>query len=171
MEIEFLSVTIRRFGQALEQFERAGEVVDRLHIGRTLDGSFAGALPMRDRRYRLTGLRIVMREQFRFAVRDLGMFPHQRLGDRAMQPLPLAMQQPLVCCISDQGVLEDIALRDRRTATEHQLGRHEIVERRPQLNFVEHNDGREQISREIAADHRRHLSDLLGWAKTVETSD
>ena len=92
----------------------------------------------------------------------------QHRRDPSVQDLPAGLEQRLIRGVLDQGVLEAVGGLGRSAAAEDQLGSDQLVERGAQMLFRPIGDRRKQLVRELAADDRPDLGDLLDRREAVE---
>src|SRR5262249_45234739 len=111
----------------------------------------------------------VMRHELRLCLCQLGELALERIGDTAMQLLAPPPQQARVCCILEQGVLEDIRGIRRLAAAKDQSSARKLLQRRLQSIAGNRCHAREQAIREFATDSRSDLGNLLDRAEPIET--
>ena len=83
-------------------------MANRLDVRRAFDGYLSRSLPIGDGLYTQARLGVVLRQQLRLRLADLGKARLHHLGNMLMVPLAGTAQQRLIGRVLDQRVLEEI---------------------------------------------------------------
>ena len=103
---------------------------DRLRVRRARHGALARDLPVADGQFDQSGLRVVMRYDFRLLLRDVGKALYQRIADALVVAAAGALEKRLVGGVLHERVLEGVARACPEPTTVRQPRLNERVERR-----------------------------------------
>ena len=112
-----------------------------------------------------------MGHQLRMRFDNLRKVLVQRIGDLAVEPQALAVQQTRVSCFLHERMLEDIRRIRRLAAGKDQFRRAQLSECRLQRSAGSRRDGGEQAIREFTPEGGTDLCDLLNGGEPIETRD
>jgi hypothetical protein len=108
LEPERCPSACRILGTRFQQFERLGQMPDRLGVGGTLDGALACLSQVVDGAFREPGLDQMMRQKLGLSLHGFGEALFESIGNAVMKLLPLAAHEGAVGRVLNQGVLEYI---------------------------------------------------------------
>ena len=107
--------------------DRACELLYRFRERRALQRALPRLAPPFDRRFGESSLREMMRQQFRLGCCPGREAVAQRFGNMAVQDLPSALEEVLISCVLDEGVLETVVRFRRKTSDQRNVGISEPV--------------------------------------------
>ncbi len=145
VKFELLSLTFGVVRQQRQLIQSLLKLRGRFRHRRAGDGPLAGLSPISDGFFNEPGLGVMLREELRLSVHQLGGMSFECLGDLRVQLLASAAQQAAVCRVLHQRVLEAIDRFGRCAALEHQLGSDEASESGLQLVLGKTGDGMQQL--------------------------
>src|SRR5262249_29733789 len=108
LHIQLLTAALGTVRHGFERLQPFAEVCHRFDIGRALESTPACLCKEGNRLFYESCLHIVMGQEFRLCLDCLRKARHQHLRNALMVLLPGALEQRLVCCLLNKGMLETI---------------------------------------------------------------
>src|SRR5262249_37410668 len=105
---QLLLGTLGSVRQRFEQSQRCREIVNSLDIRRTPNGPLTRSLPVGNSLLYESSLRVMLCQQFRLRLDQVGKPCLQYLGNTLVILLPRALEQRLIGCVLDEGMFKHI---------------------------------------------------------------
>jgi hypothetical protein len=148
--------------------QAGGDVADRFRHGRAFEGLRAGLLPPDECLAREAGLGTVAREQFGFALGLAGELLFKNLRYDPVEFAAAGLEQRLVGCVLNQGVLEQVRRLRGAPLGKQDLRLDQLGQLAAQLRFIQGANGAEQLIGKLAAKGRRDLDHVANAAHAIE---
>ncbi len=168
LQVELQPVPLGGLGQARHRQQATLKLSEPLLPGAAAKRPNRRLAPGVHRFARLAGLAEVVGEQVRSSLGLAGEACLQGLGDAAVQQLARTPQQGAVGDILDQGVLEHIGRVRPRAPAENQVRLDQLAQGVVEVGVRALGDRRQHGPRELPADGRADLRDLLDRRQAVE---
>src|SRR5262245_1956903 len=140
----------------------------RLFQRRVRQRAVSGDRQITDRLCHVARLSAMTRNELGLVLGDLRELTFEGFGDSGMKRTSWLAQQRAVSRIPYEHMLERVRRVRRVTLPEQQTSRNKTVKRRLQLRLRLAHDRSQQGMRELAADRRPDLRQLLSGAESVE---
>ena len=159
---------MRGIRQSAKQFQAPPRVVGGFEVGGALQRPPSGGLPIGNGLLDQAGLGVVLRQQLRSGVDDLGKVGFQSGGDALVVLLAGALQKRLVGGVLDESVLEAVGRLRRRSLLVKEFGSDQLRKSLVQKILVPRGDRTQQRIGEFATDRRAELRQPLCRRQPVQ---